>query len=533
MLRKLVEVRLSAIYFSMLRSGRKKSSVGRHILLALLGIYLVGVIVFFTGMMFSAICEPFHSLGLDWLYFGMMIMGAFVLMVVGSIFFAQSQLYEARDNEMLLSLPVPVGAILGSRMIILYLINLVYATVVMLPGMVVYAMKISVSAVQTVFFCATWLLLPLPALSVSCLIGALLALISSKMKHKSLVVFVLYLAFLGLYFYGYSQLMNGLSFIMGSGGVIAEAIKSYALPVYHMSDALASGNVGYFLLSLLYMIVPFAVVYTVLSLTFERILTAKRGGKRTVYREKSLKVSGLGMALVKKEWQHYIASSGYMLNSSVGGILLVIAAVFLFVKKEYIYTLITMLPQLSDQLPVFAVIGITGMLSMNIISAPSVSLEGRSLWILKTCPVSAMDVLLAKANLHMLISAPFSLSASVLAIAITKPDFIMGLILLLIPLAVSALDGLFGVFVNIQLPKLDFISETNVVKNSASVTICMLGQMVYGWVPGLVYVFVLAKWISPFIFLLIYFVLTLVLSRLIFVWLKTKGAALFETLGEN
>lgn len=533
MIRKLVAVRFSAIYFSMLRSSRKKSSVGRHILLALLGIYLACVVVFLTGMMFSAICEPFHSLGLDWLYFGMMVMGAFALMVVGSIFFAQSQLYEAKDNELLLSLPVPVSAILGSRMIMLYLINFVYGTMVMLPGMVVYAMKTSVSAVQMVFFCATWLLLPLLALSVSCLIGALLALISSKMKHKSLVVFVLYLAFLGLYFYGYSQLMNGLSFIMGSGGVIAKAIKSYALPVYHISDALASGNVGYFLLSLLYMIVPFAVVYTVLSLTFERMLTAKRGGKRTVYREKSLKVSGSGMALVKKEWQHYIASSGYMLNSSVGGVLLVIAAVFLLVKQDDIQTLTVMLPQLDHQLPVFAVIGITGIMSMNMISAPSVSLEGRSLWILKICPVSAVNILLAKAGFHMLISVPFSLIASVLAIVIIKPDPIMGLMILLIPLASDTLNGLFGVFVNVQLPKLDFISETNVVKNSASVMICMLCQMVYGFGPGLLYVFVFARWISPLAFLLIDLVLTLMLSWLIFVWLKTKGAVLFETLGEN
>lgn len=137
MIRKLVAVRFSAIYFSMLRSSRKKSSVGRHILLALLGIYLACVVVFLTGMMFLAICEPFHSLGLDWLYFGMMVMGAFALMVVGSIFFAQSQLYEAKDNELLLSLPVPVSAILGSRMIMLYLINFVYGTMVMLPGMVV------------------------------------------------------------------------------------------------------------------------------------------------------------------------------------------------------------------------------------------------------------------------------------------------------------------------------------------------------------------------------------------------------------
>ena len=109
----------------------------------------------------------------------------------------------------------------------------------------------------------------------------------------------------------------------------------------------------------------------------------------------------------------------------------------------------------------------------------------------------------------------------------------MGLMILLIPLASDTLNGLFGVFVNVQLPKLDFISETNVVKNSASVMICMLGQMVYGFGPGLLYVFVFARWISPLAFLLIDLVLTLMLSWLIFVWLKTKGAVLFETLGEN
>lgn len=124
MLGTLIKIRFQAIADSMFRSSRgKKVSAGMKVLAALLGIYVVAVFAALSYLMFAQLCEPFHLMGIDWFLFSFMILAAFCLMFIGSVFFAQSQMYEAKDNELLLSLPVPVSVILASRILTLYLID--------------------------------------------------------------------------------------------------------------------------------------------------------------------------------------------------------------------------------------------------------------------------------------------------------------------------------------------------------------------------------------------------------------------------
>lgn len=44
--------------------------------------------------------------------------------------------------------------------------------------------------------------------------------------------------------------------------------------------------------------------------------------------------------------------------------------------------------------------------SMNDITAPSVSLEGKNIWIVQSLPVTAWQVLRAKLNLHIVLTIP-------------------------------------------------------------------------------------------------------------------------------
>ena len=56
---------------------------------------------------------------------------------------------------------------------------------------------------------------------------------------------------------------------------------------------------------------------------------------------------------------------------------------------------------------------------MGIVTAPSVSLEGRSLWIVQSLPVEPWQVLRAKLRLHLLcVGAPALVSAVLLAAAL-------------------------------------------------------------------------------------------------------------------
>ena len=52
----------------------------------------------------------------------------------GSVFNTYSGLYLAKDNDLLLSLPIPVRALMASRLLGVYLMGLMYSAVVILPG---------------------------------------------------------------------------------------------------------------------------------------------------------------------------------------------------------------------------------------------------------------------------------------------------------------------------------------------------------------------------------------------------------------
>ena len=88
------------------RHRTKKRSPLVTALIALLAVYIVAVICLYFGMLFISICEPFYSMGLGWLYFSFAGLTAFAVCFITGIFIAQSQLFDAKDNELLLSLPI-------------------------------------------------------------------------------------------------------------------------------------------------------------------------------------------------------------------------------------------------------------------------------------------------------------------------------------------------------------------------------------------------------------------------------------------
>ena len=87
------------------------------------------------------LCGPLAAAGLDWLYFALMGGIAMLLGAFGSIFNTYAGLYLAKDNDLLLSLPIPVRSIILSRLLSVYLMGLLYSGVVTIPAAIVYLIK--------------------------------------------------------------------------------------------------------------------------------------------------------------------------------------------------------------------------------------------------------------------------------------------------------------------------------------------------------------------------------------------------------
>ena len=143
MIKILIKNRLRALFGSMVGKGKggevKKASVGKIVGFAILYAYLALV---FIGLAVGAaviFASAFLGEGGDWIYFAIFSLASLTVVFVLSIFETKSELFECKDNDLLLSMPIKPRDIVVSRIVVVLIYNYFTAAIVMLPAVVVYA----------------------------------------------------------------------------------------------------------------------------------------------------------------------------------------------------------------------------------------------------------------------------------------------------------------------------------------------------------------------------------------------------------
>ena len=534
MLFKLLRVRAAQLLssFTGAASEKKKRSKGYAVMIIIVVVICAVMLAGMFGVYFMQMCEAFYAAGIGWFYFAMAGLVCFALCFVGSAFMSSYQLFRAKDNELLLSMPIKPGAILGSRMAALVMMNYLYGALVIIPAGVVWCICAPVKPFGAVAFVIGSLLLPLIAVALSALIGWLISLASTRVKHKSLITMIFSIAFLALYMWGYSQIFSYVQKLIENGAEIAAAVRRAAPPAYWFGVASESGSVPEFILFVLCCIVPFAIAYAIIAANFTRITTTNRGMKKTKYREKNLRASGARAALLRKEYRRFTGSPMYMMNAGLGLIFMLVLAVFIAIKQDMISMIFGELVPGGEESAI-----VTGLMSaglcfctvMTLISAPSVSLEGNKLWILRSVPVRTRDVLMAKVLCHLTIALPFSVIASAIIAVSMHLGTANTVLLILLPASATVFSAFMGLFFNLMFPKLDWLNEVSAVKQGASTLIAMFIGM--GSVVILVVLYILLSGlIGMKLYLTLCIVFYLVLSAAAYLYIRGAGCRKFESL---
>ena len=495
MLLTLIKIRIKALLSGLGSGSKKKTTKGSKILYTILAIYVLVVFLGLFGIIFYQICDAFIAMGLGWLYFAFMGLMIFFLCFIGSVFATQNQIFEAKDNEMLLAMPLKPRDILMSRMVSLLGLNLVMELIVLIPGAAVFIYTNGISLSGAVILILTALLLPFMVMAVSALAGWLIALISSRMRRKNAVITVLMVVLFGAYMYVCFMWQKYINVLVENGEAVGDAIKKAMPPFYHLGMGIFEGSFGSFAIFAVFAVVPFAVVYWLISASFIRIATANRGRKRIEYKAKAMKVSGQKAALVKKEMTHFFGSPSYMFNAGIGLVFMpVVAAIVWYQMRKDDISMIVSLIDPDGSLAGAAVCGILGILaSMVTISAPSISVEGKTMWILKSLPVRASDAIMTKAYAHVAISLPcLLLSAVIFEIALSM-DVIGRIMTVVYPVVMTVFFALLGLLLNLRFPKFDWINEAVAVKQSMSVFLAVMIAMISSIAPVVLYFLAIRK----------------------------------------
>ena len=484
MIKTLIKLRLSALISGFASKNKKgeyvKPSRAKVLGFAALYAFVVIMFAFMATAMIFGLGIVLIPAGLSVHYFGLVNCLVFAVVFVFSIFETKSELFDCKDNELILSMPIKSGHIVISRVLVVLIYNYLISAVLAIPATVIYAIFSHGEIKGIIGSLLISAVTPLLATALASAVGYAVAAISKKMKDKTIATMCISLVFLALYFWGYTELLN-----TAEGDDISAAIIALTEGLGFIG-AVGKASMLYPLNTVVYLLACIGgalIAYAIIARFYFSIIMANHSSSRTVYKKKELKSASAFLALSKKELSKFFSSAAYMLNCAIGLLFSLATAVFAVVKKDMIFALVDYVVYLFPSADATSVLAIASSVillllsSMTTISACALSLEGDSLWIIKSMPLSSRDVLLAKTVPHILVSLPFCLASSlVLAIAF-RLDFLSSLLVILTPAVATVLSAFVGVVFNVLFPKFKFNNEAEPIKQSASVLFTMLIMM--------------------------------------------------------
>ena len=531
MLKLLVKKQLFEIFRSYFYDAKKNkartkgATIGYIVMFVLLMVCLLGTMF---GVLSNTMCGPLAEMGMDWLYFVIMGMMAVFLGAFGSVFNTYSGLYLAKDNDLLLSMPIPVRVIMTSRLLSVYLMGLMYSGIVILPAILVYWFTVPVTAGRILGGVVLLVDISLFVLTLSCALGWVVAKISLKLKRKSFITVIVSLVFFGLYYFVCFRSQAMITDLLLNAENVGNKLKGI-YPLYLFGRVGCGDGVAMLIVSAV-VIALLALVWYLIARSFLNIATASGNTAKAVYREKAAKQVSPSAALLRKELGRFTASPLYMLNCGLGTVFLLILAVAALIKgREVLLMMNALFAGNEDFVPVLAALCLCLLAGSNDITAPSVSLEGKSLWIAQSLPIDPWQALRAKLGLHLLITElPLMLCAACVA-AVSGLDFLHAALVVVVPMVYVVLSAAFGLFMGLKRPNLTWTSEVAPIKQGLAVFLSIFGGWVLAAGLGFLYYALMAH-LGAAAFLLAATALFIVLALVLLRWLKTSGAKIYAHL---
>lgn len=445
-------------------------------------IFLFGIVSVSIGAYAYMLAEPLHKVNLTYVMLSMFLTLVTILTFMSGIYKSQGILFDAKDSDLLFSLPIKRSSILFLRIFKLIIFQYIYNLMFLLPAFVVYIIFEKPGPVFYLVSILMTVLIPLIPTVISSLIGYLVKIISSKFKAKKIIQTILsIIVFLIVYI-----LSLRINDFVANIATQATSINDMLTKIYYPIGAYVELITNFKFLTLIKLIliclIPLVIfIYIGSKFYFKVVFNSKEiSTKSKKLKDKDFKEKKTPLkALTIKELKRYFSSPVYMFNTCFGLILILIMSCFLFIKGETEFK--GMLKSMdfnintTINLLFYTIILFAGMLTS--ITSSSISLEGKTINITKSLPVSEKTILNSKILMALTIELPFILISIILFIIKFTPNITYTISLILLGLIVPTLTAIIGLLVNLKYPKLNFSSDTEVVKQSLSSMISIFTGM--------------------------------------------------------
>lgn len=392
---------------------------------------------------------------------------------------ADAVVFGGRDNDLLLSLPIPRTMLAGAKVAALLAENVVLMVCVLLPAGFAYVSAVTPGWPFWVALPAVAVLLGAGLTAVSLVVGLGLTLLRSRRRARFLVNTVAMLALVG-FMAVWIAAQNALGdLLLRDPDRLRTTLAAWLPPFGWAHEALLTGAPAAWLLLAVSMLVPLVALAWVIGRAFVGLVSAlkSRGGPARAANLAGLRTRTPFAALVRREAQRFFGTTVFFLNTGFGLVVAALGAGYLLVTGG-LPGLDAVARAMSASEAHLLALALGLVLTTVQTTSPSISLEGHRLWILKSAPVRAATVLDAKAAFNVLLAAPVIALGAVAVIVTTTPTPLEALGVVLVPVGVAALGAVVGLVANLRWPNLDAPNETVAVKQGLAVVVALFGSMI-------------------------------------------------------
>lgn len=466
---------------SLFRIKARNESRARKIVLP---IVLALLVMFSVGSYVAILAEELASSHLTYIVLTIFIMVTSLLTIIEGVYKSQGILFEARDNELLFSLPITQSKIFFIRIFKLITFQFLYNSLFMLPAIIVYAMyektNVSFYLISTVML----VLLPIIPTILGCIFGYIIKGLSAKFKARNIMqVLFTSLILLGIFYVSFN--MQGMvANIVQNANSIQEIITKIYYPAGLYINLIQNFNILDLIILLAINIIPAIVFVYVASIFYFKInskLGEKGNGNKKVgvakTTEKTYRVRTQLSGLIHKEMKRFFSSPVFMVNAGFGMVLMIAVTFALSINFDGMIN--SMMQGMETEIPIpigeiknmmpKVFYGFVVFIScMTSITSSMISLEGKSFNITKSLPVETEKILLSKVLTSNILSIPIFLICDVIFFIAFKVAIIDIVFILLASIVMPTLTALIGILMNLKYPKMNATSDTEVVKQSMS-----------------------------------------------------------------
>ena len=463
-----------------------------------------------------------------------------ILVIGEGIYKTGPLLFNCKDDQLLLSLPIKRSTVFFVRVFKFYVFELVFNALFIIPLVIAYTRWAdSISYTYYITSIIMLFILPIIPIVISCIIGTITSSLSSRFKYKNLAqIITTTIVLLGI-FYISMNLDGAFNYLTKHATSLNDLITKIYYPAGVYAKLSTNFNIIDLLVFILINIIIFVITILILSKFYFRInsrLKKVTTTKKVNINNLSIKKNSITKSLIKKEFSTFFNTPVFIINAGFGLVLFIVAAIGMSIKFNDFVPILTDKDKFNIakdviynnlSLIVFLLIAMAGF--MTSITNSVISLEGKNINIVKSLPIKTKTILMSKIYSSIIITTPPILLGDIILFIRFKMSIIEMILLLILSILIPLISHFIGLIINLKYPKLDWENSAEVVKQSTSSFVSVMIGMVLLVVNTMIISKVVGK-INSTLILLITVLLYLIINIILYLYLINKSTKEFNKL---